>query len=346
MKLNQVNCEWGARDHVSGPAKCCAVRDNDQRHVRMRNEWAELIGWFVLVHVQAVTIGLRATGSIAKRWEQLQSTKADPSSSSSSAPAGVGAAVGPTMVPAGGHFGEELLPVPENLVKKVLKLEFIKTYELQPETWLWDDNESGKSVVGLPHRKRFVSPPNNEECMWEFGFPYCDREIGGTSNILVFLGVLVDTIAQELRLPMVKLERILDPVRTWLEKKQCTKRELLSVAGQLQHTATVVKPGRTFMWRLFDLRKTVSHPDHHVRLSVGARSDLAWWHLFLELWNGIFLMTAAHRTLPNTILTSDASGTWGCGGYWGDKWFQVSWEDTECSPAVKELIPIVIAAAV
>lgn len=117
----------------------------------------------------------------------------------------------------------------------------------------------------------------------------------------------------------------------------------------LQHAATVVKAGRTFLRRLYDLSKTVSHPDHHVHLSVGARSDLAWWDTFLVSWNGISLMTATDRKAPDTILTSDASGGWRCGGYWDDRWFQLAWEDTKCPSSanitVKELIPIVLAAA-
>lgn len=96
--------------------------------------------------------------------------------------------------------------------------------------------------------------------------------------------------------------------------------QLLSVVG---HVATVVKLGRTFMQCLFDLSKMVSHPDHHVHLSVGVTSDLAWWHLFLESWNGSSLMTDAHRILADIIfnLTSDA---WRCGVHWGDKWFQLA----------------------
>ena len=95
----------------------------------------------------------------------------------------------------------------------------------------------------------------------------------------------------------------------------------MSIAGQLQHEAKVVRPGRTFSRRLFDLSKTVSHPDHHIRLSAGARSDLAGWQLFVESWNGISLMSAAYRRLPEVKSTSDTSGAWGCGGYWDDKWF-------------------------
>ena len=50
---------------------------------------------------------------------------------------------------------------------------------------------------------------------------------------------------------------------------------------------------------------------------------------------------------PLTLI-SDASGTWGCGAYWGCDWFQLPWnsalQDTHIS--AKELAPIVLATAI
>ena len=130
--------------------------------------------------------------------------------------------------------------------------------------------------------------PGSEECMRnlhtmvdicrDLGIPLAMEKLEGPSTYLVFLGIEIDSILRELRLPLEKLERIQELVQLWLVKKRCTKRELLSIAGQLQHAATVV---RTFIRRLFDLSKVVSRPDHHIQLSVGGRSDLAWWHEFL-----------------------------------------------------------------
>ena len=59
-------------------------------------------------------------------------------------------------------------------------------------------------------------------------------------------------------------------------------------------------------------------------------------------------MTAS-REVSSVTVTSDASGSWGCGAFCSRQWFQLTWSDTLCDPttniAVKELIPIVIAAA-
>ena len=54
------------------------------------------------------------------------------------------------------------------------------------------------------------------------------------------------------------------------------------------------------------------------------------------------------RKLPEIEVFSDASGSWGCGAVCGDSWFQQEW-DSRLQPlsiAIKEMIPIVCAAAI
>ena len=143
-----------------------------------------------------------------------------------------------------------------------------------------------------------------------------------------FPGDTDDTNAEKLRLPGEKLNRLCHPNREWLQKKRCTKRELLSIVGQLQVNCNM---------------------QHHIKLNAGARSELAWWHEFLEDWNGLSLLAALGELKPTVVLTSDASGSWGCGAFWNTKWLQLAWSDTACLPktniATRELIPIVITAA-
>lgn len=47
------------------------------------------------------------------------------------------------------------------------------------------------------------------------------------------------------------------------------------------------------------------------------------------------------------MVTSDASGQWGCGAYWLLHWFQLQWPTDlqDCSIQVKEMAPVVLAAA-
>ncbi len=48
-------------------------------------------------------------------------------------------------------------------------------------------------------------------------------------------------------------------------------------------------------------------------------------------------------------MLSDASGSWGCGALWAHQWCQIAWTEwpsfAEASIAAKELLPIIVAAA-
>ena len=123
---------------------------------------------------------------------------------------------------------------------------------------------------------------------------------------------------------------------------------MASLAGHLQHACVTVRPGRSFLRRIFDLMARVAHPDHFVRLSAGFRSDLMWWKLFLKEWNGLSLMRAVGKQLADVEVFSDASGSWGCGAYSESQWFQLAWSSSAAKYhiAVKELLPVVLAAAV
>ena len=84
-----------------------------------------------------------------------------------------------------------------------------------------------------------------------------------------------------------------------------------------------------------------------IRLNVWFRSDLAWWQEFITSWNGISFLPPAH-SCPTLEMASDASGSWGCGAWYGNSWFQIPWTGVsiEHSIVVKELIPILVAGVI
>ena len=73
------------------------------------------------------------------------------------------------------------------------------------------------------------------------------EKIEGPAVKLVFLGIEVDSLQMQLRLPLPKLQGLQAMVNSWLTRRSATKRELLSLIGHCQHAASVVKPGRTFL---------------------------------------------------------------------------------------------------
>ena len=168
----------------------------------------------------------------------------------------------------------------------------------------------------------------------------------GPTTVLTFLGFELDTEQLVVRLPDKKLQKTRALVQDWVGKKACRKRDLESLLGHLQHAATVVRPGWTFVRRLIELLAAVQNPRRWVRLNASTRSDLRWWLQFMERWNGTAIMP--QWTLPAVSVVSDASGSWGCGAYWGAHWFQRKWKgpsgDWPITP--KELLPILLAVAV
>ena len=221
-------------------------------------------------------------------------------------------------------------------------------------------------VNGVRHLQHYlddfitVGAPDSGECDFNcrvishfcslLGVPLAKDKCEGPTTCLTYLGIEVDSVAFQLRLPQDKLGRLSATVEEWSSKKSCTKRDLSSLVGQLHHAASVVKPGRSFLRRMFDLLSRASKPHHHIKLTSGFRSDLAWWRTFLKSWNGVSMLSPAKaRTQPpDAVVTSDASGKWGCGAFWKLTWFQFAWEKPLCnlSIAIQELIPIIVAAAI
>lgn len=180
------------------------------------------------------------------------------------------------------------------------------------------------------------------------GVPIAGHKTEGPATTLTFLGIELDSQAMEVRLPATKLQRLKEEISRWRHRRSCTKRELLSLVGQLQHACCVVKPGRTFLRRMITLSASVRELHYNIRLNKEFRSDLEWWACFLPAWNGVGMMSGVVPVEVAGAITSDASGSWGCGAFSSEgDWFQLrlpeSWSTVHIS--AKELLPIVIGAA-
>ena len=108
--------------------------------------------------------------------------------------------------------------------------------------------------------------------------------------MLTFLGIEINTSAMQLRLPHTKLAELRSLLKEWRLKWACRKRELESVTGKLQHASSVVKPGRTFLHRLFELLLGTKKDHHHIPPRGAARSNIAWWDVFIEAWKGMSII--------------------------------------------------------
>eukprot|EP00731_Ephydatia_muelleri_P015648 Em0009g72a len=157
----------------------------------------------------------------------------------------------------------------------------------------------------------------------QLGIPVASEKLEGPTTALTFLGIVLDTSAQQLRLPPDKLEELTGLIRSWLSRHKATKRELLSLIGKLSFAAKVVPAGRLFLRRLIDLSTTVRKLHHHISLNAEARADIRWWDSFLPSWNGVAMFLDPEWTAADSLqLYTDASGSLGFGAYFNGAWFR------------------------
>ena len=149
------------------------------------------------------------------------------------------------------------------------------------------------------------------------------EKVEGPSTSLTFLGIVLDTVRMEARLPTDKLCRIRHQVKAWLTRRKATKRQILLLVGLLQHATKVVRPGHTFLSRMYSVSAKLKQPSHQKKLSASFRSDLHWWHVFVTHWNGVsFLHFTPSGSAPDCRIGTDASGSWGCGKWFAGHWLQ------------------------
>jgi len=95
-----------------------------------------------------------------------------------------------------------------------------------------------------------VGPPASEACLGyletiktvcsELGVPLSIGKTRGPTPVIIFLGIVIDTIKQEVRLPEDKLQWLLSSLQEWEDKKDCFRKDVESLVGVLQHACRVM----------------------------------------------------------------------------------------------------------
>ena len=159
------------------------------------------------------------------------------------------------------------------------------------------------------------------------GFSISWSKVTNPNQITEFLGVTLDSINMEARLPMDKVHRIKTILNEFRSRKKATKRMLSSLIGLLSFASTVVKGGRCFTRRLLDLMNSVSHWHHMVRLNSEFRKDILWWITFIDDFNGRAKLIIG-KPMPMSSFQTDAS-LHGFGCYFEGLWFCGSWQENK-----------------
>lgn len=137
-----------------------------------------------------------------------------------------------------------------------------------------------------------------------------------------FLGIIIDSHQMCLKLPQDKLDKLLRCIRGLYNRRRATKLEIERLAGLIAHCAKVVRGGRTFARRIYDLCGSVDRSYYKVRLNQAFKADLRWWLEFATAFNGYANICPRHSQVLCTY--SDAS-RFGFGATHAGDWLAGQW---------------------
>ena len=110
-----------------------------------------------------------------------------------------------------------------------------------------------------------------------------EKTVWGT-QILVFLGILINTITQTISIPIDKWDKALAMIHEIVAVKKVTMLQLQKVTGLLNFIAKALYPGRAFTCRLYAKFSDPKPKQHyHIKVDQEIKGDLLVWKNFLQL---------------------------------------------------------------
>src|SRR5882724_5379331 len=152
----------------------------------------------------------------------------------------------------------------------------------------------------------------------QLGLQFQESKTVCTCTCLKFLSIKLNSSEMEAHLPASKLSFLLQLLGSWESKCTCMLQELQELIRFLQFASQVIPSLHAFIQWLIDFSMLFMSPftKHHV--SAAASSNLTWWSIYANSWNGICLLQQSKRTFH---VHMDTSGTKGIGGISGANWY-------------------------
>ena len=118
-------------------------------------------------------------------------------------------------------------------------------------------------VVGSPLIRHYlddyiiITPPDRVRCRElitilhhecsRLGMPIAAHKCDGPTTCITFLGIEIDTVSGQLRLPRDKLDHLRLLLKEWRQRKHCDRKQLESLIGLLNHACKVVRSARSLL---------------------------------------------------------------------------------------------------
>ena len=180
----------------------------------------------------------------------------------------------------------------------------------------------------------------------DIGVPLAPEKTELPAMIMIFLGILLNSIRMEATLPDDKVEKCKKEIKMLLNKKvkKVQLMKLQSVIGLLNFACRVVSPGRAFLRRLIDSTCHIKSKFHRVRITSEMRLDLTLWLKFISECNSMKFIDSNWIHSTDLHLYTDSSKK-GFAGTLDKAWFVGSFPDEwkRHNITFHELYPILLA---
>ena len=181
----------------------------------------------------------------------------------------------------------------------------------------------------------------------EIKFPVSLEKTFWGTEFLVFLGLLINTVEQQVSIPADKIDRAKKLVMEMLTSRKTTVHKMQRLCGFLNFLCRCVIPGRAFTRRLYSYFSSSMPLHYHLNIKNQMKEDLRVWLKFLNnptVYCRPFIDYSSVLQADDLDWYTDASGSVGMGGYHKNKFFQLRWteEFLDLNPSIqfKELLAV------
>ena len=171
-----------------------------------------------------------------------------------------------------------------------------------------------QDVAGIPNLCEYIHfPVSKEKTEW-------------ATQIIVFLGILVNTCTQTISIPLEKRMKALQQIKIILNKKKVTVLRLQRITGLLNYMCKGIVPGRCYTRQIYSKFKGMKQY-HHAKVDTKIQLDLKMWQTFFKKYESIsrpFMNFNTKLKVDTMNWYTDTSGNLdlGCGGHFNDqRWF-------------------------
>jgi hypothetical protein len=139
-----------------------------------------------------------------------------------------------------------------------------------------------------------------------------EKSILSPTQDIEYLGMKIDSNSMQLLLPQTKIDDIKLKCKQMLSENQTTVHKLTKLIGTLTSTIQAIQPGPLHYRGMQMLRTTqlLRSQTYAAKISLNpqCKTELRWWLLHMETWNGRAIITSG----PDMIIQTDASSKgWG-----------------------------------